>query len=77
MARLLMPVVALAINDDIDVSGEEEPMPMSSISLLRDMHVYSRMRFGEEHIDVLFRLIGENGGLENTDKGALGTIAPL
>lgn len=75
--RLLMPMVALAINDDIDLSSEDGVVPMTPISLLRDLQIYSRMEMGEEHLRVFFRLVGETGGLHAVDKGAFGAIAPL
>lgn len=77
MERLLMPMFTLAINNDIDLVDEDEEVPITALSQLMEVQIYSRMKFGDEHADILFRLIADNGGLGSIDSAAFGSVIPL
>lgn len=73
---LLMAIFCLAVHDRID--EEEQPeAPMSLIARLRDMQVYYRVLFADEHMQIMYQLIEEHGGLDKLDKTAFGAVVPL
>lgn len=74
---LLMAVFCLAVHDNIDVRGKEEPHPFSELAKLRDMHIYGRVVFGEQHMEAMYQLIEQKGGLDTIDKHAFGPVIPL
>lgn len=74
---LLMAVFCLSVHDNIDVKGEIEPHPFSALAKLRDMHIYGRVVFGDDHMSAMYQLIEQKGGLDCIDEHAFGAVLPL
>ena len=74
---LLMAIFALAVHDNVDLCSPNEKHPMSQLAKLRDMQVYGRVVFGDEHMSAMYRLIEQKGGLAAIDGEAFGNVIPL
>lgn len=74
---LLLAVFCLAVHDNIDVEEEKEPHSFSALAKLRDMHIYGRVVFGDEHMQAMYQLIEQKGGLSAIDENAFGPVIPL
>ena len=73
---LVMAIFCLAVHDNID-NTEQPEAQMSLLARLRDMQIYYRVLFADEHMRILYRLIEQHGGLGNLDKTAFGAVVPL
>ncbi|KAH6974836.1 hypothetical protein EDB80DRAFT_658828 [Ilyonectria destructans] len=74
---LFLAIFILAIHGSFDRSDRPEPHPLSPLATHRDMNVYGRMAFGEEHINALYYLIEQKGGLSCLDQHTFGYVLPL
>ncbi len=74
---LLMAIFALAVHDNVDLDSPPESHPMSQVAKARDMHIYGRVVFGEEHMNALYNLLDQQGGLKAVDQRAFGNVVPL
>lgn len=74
---LLMAVFCLAVHDNVDIREKEEPHPISALAKLRDMQIYGRVVFGNDHMKALYQLIEQKGGLGSIDENAFGPVMPL
>ncbi|RSL81581.1 hypothetical protein CEP51_005716 [Fusarium floridanum] len=74
---LLLAIFILAIHGNFDLTDRPEPHPSSPMATCRDMNIYGRMTFGEEHINALYYLVEQNGGISCVDQHAFGYVLPL
>ncbi|KAI8650468.1 hypothetical protein NCS57_01380600 [Fusarium keratoplasticum] len=74
---LLLAIFILAIHGNFDLTDRPEPHPLSPMATYRDMNIYGRMTFGEEHINALYYLVEQNGGISCVDPHAFGYVLPL
>ncbi|RSL58258.1 hypothetical protein CEP54_007897 [Fusarium duplospermum] len=74
---LLLAIFILAIHGNFDLTERPEPHPSSPMASYRDMNIYGRMTFGEEHIKALYYLVEKNGGISCVDQHAFGYVLPL
>jgi hypothetical protein len=82
---LLMAIFTLGLHGDNNVSSaaeeseedEEEVIPMTQIAKLRDMQVYGWVNFASEHMEMVFRLIEQHGGLDKFNTTLFGVVIPL
>ncbi|KAH7152580.1 hypothetical protein EDB81DRAFT_686229 [Dactylonectria macrodidyma] len=73
----LVAVFVLAVHDGFELSPQPEPHPLSPLATYRDMHIYGRMTFGEEHVKALYTLIERRGGFSHIDQHTFGCVMPL
>lgn len=74
---LLMAIFALAVHDNIDLSSPDHDHGLSQLAKIRDMHIYGRVVFGEEHMSAMYQLVEQRGGLDKVDESAFGKVIPL
>ncbi|KAJ4217980.1 hypothetical protein NW759_008574 [Fusarium solani] len=74
---LLLAIFILAIHGSFDLTDRPEPHPLSPMATYRDMNIYGRMTFGEEHINALYYIVEQNGGIPCVDQHAFGYVLPL
>ncbi|KAF5006468.1 hypothetical protein FDECE_7155 [Fusarium decemcellulare] len=74
---VLLTIFILAIHDNFDASEKPEPHPLSPLARCRDMDIYGRMSFGKEHINALYYLVEQKGGISSVDQHVFGYVLPL
>ncbi|KAF4461696.1 hypothetical protein FALBO_11498 [Fusarium albosuccineum] len=74
---VLLTIFILAIHDNFDASKKPEPHPLSPLARCRDMDIYGRMSFGKQHINALYYLVEQKGGISSIDQHVFGYVLPL
>ncbi|KAM5372999.1 hypothetical protein ACJZ2D_007210 [Fusarium nematophilum] len=74
---VLVAIFVLAIHGGHDLSQRRDLDVLSPLAPYRDMSIYGRMRFGEEHMNALYYLIEKRGGLDKVDEQTFGSVLPL
>ncbi|KAI5457556.1 hypothetical protein BGZ63DRAFT_394970 [Mariannaea sp. PMI_226] len=73
----LLAIFVLAVHGNFKLSQTHHQHPLSPLATYRDMHIYGMMDFGDEHMDVLYNLIEQRGGLPSIDQQTFGYVMPL
>lgn len=73
----LVAIFVLAVHGGFDLSPQLEPHPLSPLATYRDMHIYGRMTFAEEHVRALYTFIEQRGGLGHIDQPTFGCVMHL
>ncbi|KAF5009455.1 hypothetical protein FDECE_4338 [Fusarium decemcellulare] len=75
--NVLVAIFVLAIHGGYDLSEQPDLNPLSPLATYRDMYIYGQMTIGVEHLNVLYHLIEERGGLGTVDQLTFGFVLPL
>ncbi|KAM5357735.1 hypothetical protein ACJZ2D_015963 [Fusarium nematophilum] len=73
----LLAIFVLAIHGSMDLSEQPEPHPLSPLATYRHMHVYGRMKPGKAHVNAIYYLVEEKGGISKIDQHAFGFVLPI
>ncbi|KAH6975551.1 hypothetical protein EDB80DRAFT_740579 [Ilyonectria destructans] len=73
----LLAIFVLAIHGSMDLSDQPEPHPLSPLATYRHMHVYGRMKPGKEHMNAIYYIVEQKGGISNIDQHAFGFVLPI
>ncbi|KAM5349954.1 hypothetical protein ACJ41O_006459 [Fusarium nematophilum] len=73
----LLAIFVLAIHGSMDLSEQPEPHPLSPLATYRHMHVYGRMKPGKAHVNAIYYLVEEKGGISKIDQHAFGFVLPM
>ncbi|KAH6962672.1 hypothetical protein BKA56DRAFT_636921 [Ilyonectria sp. MPI-CAGE-AT-0026] len=73
----LVAIFVLAVHGGFDLSPQPEPHPLSPLATYRDMHIYGKMTFAEEHVRALYTFIEQRGGLGHIDQPTFGCVMHL
>lgn len=73
----LLAIFVLAIHGSINFSDEPEPHPLSPFATYRHMHVYGRLQPGKEHMNAIYYIVDQKGGISNIDQHAFGFVLPM
>lgn len=74
---LLLAMFILAIHGGPTRCDQPEPHPLSPLATHRDLNVYGRMTFCEEHTNALYYLVEKSGGLTCVDQAAFHCDLPV
>ncbi|KAM5348608.1 hypothetical protein ACJ41O_008432 [Fusarium nematophilum] len=74
---VLLAIFILAVHGSFDLSDRPHPHPLSPLATYRDMHIYGRMNFGQEHVNALYHLVEKNGGIQSIDQNLFGCVLHL
>ncbi|KAI8677599.1 hypothetical protein NCS56_00650200 [Fusarium sp. Ph1] len=73
----LLAIFVLAIHGSINFSDEPEPHPLSPFATYRHMHVYGWLQPGKEHMNAIYYIVDQKGGISNIDQHAFGFVLPI
>ncbi|WAO94415.1 Hypothetical protein NCS54_01199700 [Fusarium falciforme] len=73
----LLAIFVLAIHGSINFSDEPEPHPLSPFATYRHMHIYGRLQPGKEHMNAIYYIVDQKGGISNIDQHAFGFVLPI
>jgi len=77
LESLFNAIFALAVHDNIDLASPSQDHPVTHLAKVRDMQIYGRVVFGAEHMNAMYQLLDQMGGLSNLNPYAFGDIVPL